>query len=271
MTQKQAEALKEILAGVVADDSPFWSEDGDFDKDSFANDVKGKLKQSHSEHFKGRYLGEFTRQLANSLQTAGIADDTDEDVLSELKKGKIDDIPKHLKTLLDKKTTSKLSDTQKTVAEQIELAKKTMQAQYEKQMQELSGKVKGYEAKEKEVKTDSAIMAALPAEAKLTPIQLKAVKSVILGEADLVPTDNGVELFHKGTEKPFGTLNEKKQLIGLSDFVPQVLKELNLWNEKPKPGKQDFSHLQKDVAPTANDSMSRESRIAAAKKLFESK
>lgn len=274
MTQKQVEILEKVLAGVVADDSPFWSDSDEIDVEKIASDISSKLTKKFKHELYPRHVNEFQNKIASGLLSEGIICDDDTDIIATLKTGKLETIPATLATLLKTKQAAvPQSDSSKTHLENIKAIEKALEEKHQKELNELAAKVKQYEAKEMEAKKDEAIKAALPNGLQLKATQFKAVKSILSDTIDFAVSDNDIQLFHKGTEKPFGLLNEKPTLLTLSDYVPGLLKELGFWSEKPKPQKLDLSSLEKqqNKSTEVQTLTPLQERLAAAKKLSESK
>ncbi len=242
MTQKQAEILRNALSGVIGDDSEFWNEEADIDVEKFSTTIKDGIRKTLAPNFKAQYMGEYTGKLVNGLAKAGAISEDDNEFAEKLKGSKADEIPTLLVDFFNSKQKNHKTDNQKTVAEQVEAVKKIVEQQYQAKLSEIEGQLNGYKAKESEAKITNTIKKYAPAGLELTEKQIKAVKSIILDEADIVFDDDGKEnLFHKGTDYHYGTMNAQKTLIGLDRLVPDLLKELKIYTEKPQPQKFDFS------------------------------
>lgn len=244
MTAKQAEIISELLKGVVADDSPFWNDEADLDVEKMTKQFSGGLEKIYRNKLHSNFLGEYSKKIQNGLIASGIfGDDDTEFVEQHIKTAKVEEIPSKLAEFWKAKE-EKLKQTppnQNKMAEEIERVKKSLEAQYQKTVSELTGKLGTYEAKEYEAKETELIMSAIPEGVQLNKRQLNALKHEIKSDADIKFTENEGHLFHKGTDTPYGLKNDKKTLVQITDLVPSTLKDLGFWSENPKPIKKDFS------------------------------
>lgn len=243
MTAKQAEIISKLLEGVVADDSPFWNDEADLDVDKLTKQFSGGLEKIYRNKLHSNFLGEYSKKVANGLIASGIFGDDDTEIVEQIKAAKVDEIPSRLAEYWkDKEQKLKqIVPDQSKAAEQIEQVKKSLEAQYQKKLNELTGELGTYKAREYEAKETELIMSAIPAGVQLNKRQLNALRHEIKSEADIKFTDNEAHLFHKGTDTPYGLNSEKKTLVQITDIVPATLKDLGFWSEKPKPEKKDFS------------------------------
>jgi len=266
MAEKLTKFLQSVLAGVVAPESlPNFDELEDTDIEAYAKDIQKKWKQKLSPEFKGQYYDTATKELLRGLNAQGVID---AEQISEFSTLKFDELTGKLSEVIKSKQTANMSESQKEIAAQVEKAKKAIEAQYQQQLNDLQN----YQAKEYEGKIIGVINGAMPKGFAPTPVQLKALKSLIDSEVDIKFTDNDeANLFYKGTETIYGLNGDKKQILGLNDIVPKYLKELGIWSEKPKAEVKDFSNGSNGVPvtpPTVNQNGSLNKRKEAAKEFL---
>lgn len=268
MSDKLNKFITNVLAGVVAADSlPDFDTLEDADIEQYASDINKKMRQKLSSEFKGQYYSTATKELLRGLKAVGVLDD---EQVSEFSSLKFDELTTQIGEVVKTKQTASMGESQKEVAAQIEKVKATIKAQYDAQMQELSGKLNTYQQKEYELQKVGAIKAALPKGFTPTDTQLKALNGLIGADVDIKFTDSGEpNLFYKGTDTVFG-LNDK-QILGLGDIVPKYLKDLGIWSEKPKPQTMDLSGGFKEPAKDdiqVNGSGTQNDRKAAAQQFL---
>ncbi len=243
MNSKQAEIVSNLLKGVVADDSPFWNDEADLDVDKLTTQFSTGLEKIYRNKLHSNFLGEYSKKIQNGLIASGIFGDDDTEFVEQIKAAKVDEIPSKLAEFWkDKEQKLKqIVPDQSKAAEQIEQVKKSLEAQYQKKLNELTGELGTYKAKEYEAKETELIMSAIPEGVKLNPKQLNALKREIKSEVDIKFTETGAHLFHIGTEDAYGLKNAKKTLIEITELVPSALKDLGFLTDTPKPIKKDFS------------------------------
>ena len=243
MNSKQAEIVSNLLKGVVADDSPFWNDEADLDVDKLTTQFSTGLEKIYRNKLHSNFLGEYSKKIQNGLIASGIFGDDDTEFVEQIKAAKVDEIPSKLAEFWkDKEQKLKqIVPDQSKAAEQIEQVKKSLEAQYQKKLNELTGELGTYKAKEYEAKETELIMSAIPEGVKLNPKQLNALKREIKSEVDIKFTETGAHLFHTGTEDAYGLKNAKKTLIEITELVPATLKDLGFLTDTPKPIKKDFS------------------------------
>lgn len=270
MTDKVKTFIKTALVGIVAEDNlPDFEAMDDEQVEQYAADIAKKQRQKLSSEFKGQYYSTATKELLKGLQAAGVLE---ADQVSEFGTLKFDELTAQIGEVVKTKQVANMGESQKEVAEKIEKAKLAIKAQYDTQLNELNGKLNGYQQKEYEHQKVNAIKGALPKGFTPTDVQLKALNGLIGADVDIKFTDSGEpNLFYKGTDTVFG-LNDK-QILGLGDIVPKYLKDLGVWSEKPTPKIQDlsggFKETEKREVSTNNANGGLNDRLKAAQEFKE--
>jgi len=270
MSDKIKKVLLGVLEGVVAEDNlPDFEAMDDEQITQYTADVAKKQRQSLSGKFKGQYYDTATKEILNGFQAAGVID---AERASELKTLKFDELTAQLSEDLKTKQVANMGESQKEIAAQIEKAKASIKAQYDAQVNELNGKLTGYQQKEYDAKELAAIKKAMPKGFEPNDAQLKSLRFLIKEEADLKFVDESPEpsLFHKNTTNVLG---DGKQILDLSDIVPKYLKSMGVWSEKPQPVIKDLSggfkeFEKKDVSVNGNNGGTND-RLKAAQEFKE--
>lgn len=267
MNEKQTQLLKNVLAGVVADDSPIFTADADFDVDSTAAAIVSKLNAKYS----GKVHGDISNKLVNALVEAGLVPDTAN--ITELKNAKIPElvtsISKFATETVDGRFKQKITESQKTIAEQTEVIKKALQDEYLTKEKEYKDKISSFERKEYENNFSKHLRSSMPAGFAPTEAQEKAVKMLLLDKVDVrFDESNKVAMFYKGTEKAYGIEDEKPTILKFPEVVASTLKELGLWTEKPIVQKTGFKPIDDKDDKKDTPLTGLEARAKAAKALF---
>ena len=244
MSDKLNKFLNSVLAGVVAENNlPDFEAMDDEQVEQYAADIAKKQRQKLSSEFKGQYYSTATKELLKGLQAAGVLE---ADQVSEFGTLKFDELTAQIGEVVKTKQVANMGESQKEIAAQIEKAKASIKAQYDAQVNELNGKLTGYQQKEYDAKELAAIKKAMPKGFEPNDAQLKSLRYLIKEEADLKFVDESPEpsLFHKNTTNVLG---DGKQILDLSDIVPKHLKSMGIWSEKPQPITKDLSGGFKDI------------------------
>lgn len=269
MNEKQKQLLKNVLAGVVADDSPIFTADADFDVDSTSAAITSKLNTMYS----GKVHGDISNKLVNALVDAGLVN-AETTNITELKKSKIPDLVASISQLasktVDERFSQKLTESQKTVAEQTEAIKKAITDSFTAKENDYKEKISSFERKEYDNNLSKQLRSSMPAGFTPTDAQEKAVKMLLLDKMDVRfdSENNGVSIFYKGTETPFGLKSEKPTIMNFSEVVASTLKELGLWTEKPIVQKTGFKPIDDKNDKKDTQLTGVEARVKAAKAIF---